>query len=347
MSKKTKVVLTIFSILLVVLVVGFDLLKYGLGQLRGQLKIVNGAESIDDIRTSSAVDSATLQKLQYIDQVRRFAVDSLGFTDTDNYTTYFDQKDQPLMWVVTGCLPFEFTEKTWWFPVVGNVSYKGFFDEAGALMEADRISQEGYETDIYNPEAWSTLGYFTDPVLSNMLKRGPGKLAELIIHELAHATVFLPDAVDLNENLATMAGELGALRFLEHQFGKTSKEYVRYANRLQDDETYYQHMLGGFNRLDSLYRSFDSNTRHEVKARKKYQLIASILLEINSLPLSDKSRYLFDFEKNRLPGNTDFMSYSRYRNDQSDLKKTLTMKYGNDIGMMLKRVQEEGVAALD
>ena len=121
----------------------------------------------------------------------------------------------------------------------------------------------------------------------------------------------------------------------------------RYASRLRDDETYYQHMLGGYNRLDSLYKSFDSNTRHEVMARKKYKLIANILLEINTLQLSDKSRYLFDFEKNRLPGNTEFMSYSRYRNDQSDLKKTLALKYRNDIGMMLKRVQDEGVAALD
>jgi predicted aminopeptidase len=251
------------------------------------------------------------------------------------------------MWVVTGCLPFEFKEKTWWFPVVGNVSYKGFFDEAGALMEADRISQEGYETDIYNPEAWSTLGYFTDPVLSNMLKRGPGKLAELIIHELAHATVFLPDEVDLNENLATMAGELGALRFLASKYGKMSNEYIRYTNRLHDDEIYYQHMLNGFIRLDSLYKSFDKNAKHDVKANKKYKLIATILLDINKLPLKDKNRYRFDFEKNKLPGNTEFMSYSRYRNDQSNLKKTLATKYRNDIGMMLKRVQQEGVAALD
>lgn len=347
MSTKYKVVLLIACLLIVALFAGFDLISYGLGQLRGQLRIINGARSIETIRQSGEVDVTTWQKLEYIDEVRRFAVDTLGFIDTDNYTTYYDQQEKPVMWVVTGCLPFEFKEKTWWFPIVGNVSYKGFFDEEKALREAAHISMEGYEADIYNPEAWSTLGYFTDPVLSNMLRRGPGKLAELIIHELAHSTVFLPDAVELNENLATMAGELGALMFLQSKFGKSSIEYTRYANRLQDDEIYYQHMLKGYNRLDSLYDSFDHQTAHTYKARNKYRLIAKILLEINDLPLSDKNRYRFDFEKNPLPGNTEFMAYSRYRNDQSNLKKTLSLKYQNDIGRMLRELQEKGVSAMD
>lgn len=323
------------------------MVSYGVSQLKGQLKIVYGAEPIQSIKSSNYLDSNIVGKLQYIDEVRRFAMDSLGFSHTKNYTTFYDQNNKPLMWVVTGCLPYEFIEKTWWFPIIGSVSYKGFFNEKSAIEEATNIAKEGYEYDIYNPEAWSTLGYFKDPILSGMLNRGPGKLAELIIHELAHATVYLPGEVELNENLATLAGELGALQFLKFKYGNGSTEVKRYANRLHDDDVYHIHMLNGFNRLDSLYKSMKGISDNRLRARKKYRLISEILLEINRLPLNEKYRYLFDFENKKLPGNPDFMAFSRYRRQQESLKRSLVEKYQNNLGFMLRKIDELGAQALN
>lgn len=324
-----------------------ELLIYGFRQLRGQLHIITNSVSINELKHEGRTDSSTISKLVYIDEVRRFAVDSLGLENTDNYTTYFEQDKKPVMWVVTGSLPYEFKEKTWWFPFINTVSYKGFFDERLALQEAALIEKEGYESDIYSPEAWSTLGFFSDPVLSNMLNRGPGKLAELIIHELAHATVYLPSEVDLNENLATLAGELGAKRFLQYKYGAASTEYERYSNRLKDDEIYYRHMMQGYSRLDSLYSTFKPNDNTAYKAEKKYSLIAEILLEINRLPISDLNRYRYDFNKGKLPGNPDFIAFSRYRGGLEKLDSVLNFRYQQDIGKMLREIQANGLKAAE
>ncbi|MGR6088267.1 MAG: aminopeptidase [Arcticibacter sp.] len=347
MAKWKKAFLALITLFFIIIVWNHELVIYGIRQLRGQLNIVTNAVSIEELRQNGRTDSLTLSKLAYIDEVRRFAVDSLGLENTDNYTTYFDQNKKPIMWVVTGSLPYEFKEKTWWFPFINTVSYKGFFSENLALQEATSIEKEGYESDIYSPEAWSTLGFFTDPVLSNMLNRGPGKLAELIIHELAHATVYLPSEVDLNENLATLAGEDGAKRFLRNKYGAGSIEYKRYANRLKDDEVYYQHMMKGYHRLDSLYSEFKPADKTSYKAEKKYRLIAEILLGINSLPISDLNRYRYDFEKGKLPGNPDFISYSRYRGGLEKLDSVLKFRYQQDIGKMLREIQAKGKVAAE
>ncbi|MFM2191003.1 MAG: hypothetical protein RL491_1389 [Bacteroidota bacterium] len=347
MAKWKKAFLALITLFFIIIVWNHELVIYGIRQLRGQLKIVTNAVSIEELRQNGRTDSLTLSKLAYIDEVRRFAVDSLGLENTDNYTTYFDQNKKPIMWVVTGSLPYEFKEKTWWFPFINTVSYKGFFSENLALQEATSIEKEGYESDIYSPEAWSTLGFFTDPVLSNMLNRGPGKLAELIIHELAHATVYLPSEVDLNENLATLAGEDGAKRFLLYKYGAESTEYKRYANRLRDDEVYYRHMMLGYHRLDSLYSEFKPTDNTSYKAEKKYRLIAEILLGINSLPISDLNRYRYDFEKGKLPGNPDFIAYSRYRGGLEKLDSVLKFRYQQDIGKMLREIQAKGKVAAE
>jgi predicted aminopeptidase len=324
----------------------FDLIRYGFQQLNGQMALINGAVPIAELLESDDLDSTTRSKLIFIQEVRRFAIDSLGFKDTENYTSYFDQKGKPLLWVVTGSLHFELKEKTWWFPVINTVSYKGFFEESLAEQEAKSIEADGYESDIYNPGGWSTLGFFNDPVLSNMTKRGPGKLAELIIHEMAHSTCFVEGDVDLNENLATLAGEIGANRFLIHKYGDGSKEALAYQHRLADDETYYSHMLNGHRRLDSLYKSFNEKIDLKTRAEKKFGLIADILLEINFLELKNKAHYRFDFSKDKLPGNPEFISYSRYRKNLVELKSLLQDKFKGDIGNMLFTIEKEGASVL-
>ncbi|MFN5323628.1 MAG: aminopeptidase [Bacteroidota bacterium] len=341
-------VFLVFALIIAVLSIWkFDLILYGFRQLNGQIGIINGSKPISELISSGSLDSATKAKLLYIEEVRKFAIDSLGLKDTENYTTYFDQQNKPIMWVVTGSLPYELKEKTWWFPVINTVSYKGFFLEELALEEAKQIESEGYESDIYNPSGWSTLGFFTDPVLSGMLARGPGKLAELIMHEMAHETVYLRSEVDLNENLATLVGEVGAMRFLDYKFGVQSVESIRYRERIMDDQIYYKHMLEGYKRLDSLYQTFKDGMKTKVKAQKKYELITDVLLGINQIGLKNKSIYLYDFSKGKLPGNPEFISYSRYRRDLDQLENTLKTRYDNHIGSMLEAVKKQGREALN
>jgi predicted aminopeptidase len=275
------------------------------------------------------------EKLVLTNDIRRFAMDSLGLKNSDNYTTFYDHQGQPLMWVVTGCLPYELKAKEWWFPLIGHVSYKGFFNEQLARREELQVRRAGYETDIYNPSAWSTLGYFTDPILSNQLKRGPGRLAELIIHELTHATVYLESSVDFNENLATFIGEQGASAFLKSKFGADAEETKRYTDFLADQSLYSEAMMLGAQRLDSLYRTMDHNLPVKEKALLKYRLISDILVHINRLPFARPEQFRFHFGKDPLPGNTEFMSFLRYRKQQGDFELELSGKYKGDLRAMI------------
>ena len=323
------------------LIFNAELVVYGVRQLRGQLELVWNAVPVEEYITANPDSTDNIRKLQYLQTVRAYAMDSLGLHSSDNYTTFYDHGRKPLMWVVTASKPFSMEAHEWTFPFLGSLSYKGFFREELALEEAAQVRKEGYETDIYNPSAWSTLGWMNDPILSGMLHKGPGQLAELIIHELTHATVFLPGQVEYNENLATFIGEQGALLFLSSHFGTNSPEKIRYENFLHDQIIYAKHLLKGAESLDSLYKTFTSDELISSRAEKKYRLISSIFLNINYLPLKEPKRYLFDFRQEQLPGNTTFMAYRRYRKDQAELYKLLNEEYEGDLRKMIAGLSEK------
>jgi predicted aminopeptidase len=334
------------GVLLALSVAGFllfngSLVVYGIRQLYGQLNIIYKAVPVSEYLKDPESDTTYFYKLKYLGQVRAFAMDSLKLHASDNYTSFYDQRGKPAMWVVTGCLPYHLEAKEWSFPFLGDVSYKGFFNETLAREEAMKIRRNGFEADIYNPSAWSTLGILNDPILSGMLKRGPGQLAETIIHELTHATVFISGDVDYNENLATFIGEQGAIRFLSNHFGPQSPEKIRYEHLLQDEDVYSQHLLNGSKRLDSLYATFSDEMPVEEKAEKKFSLIADILIGINFLPIQEMQYFRYDFRKNPLPGNTFFMAYRRYRKDQKSFHDLLQGKYQGDLVLMIRDLADK------
>ncbi len=327
-------------IFLLIAVWNYQLVFYGVQQLNGQMKIVCFSVPITDVLKNPEIKEETKVKLKIIQEIRQFAIDSLGLNNSDNYTTLYDQKDKPLLFVVTGCKPYSLEAKKWNFPFVGEVSYKGFFKEHRAKKEERLIQQQGYETDIYSPSAWSTLGYFTDPILSNVLKRSNARLADLIIHELTHATVYLKSSVDFNENFATFIGETGAEKFLISKYGVESKEVINFRNYLSDEETYSKYMLKSSKSLDSLYKSLSPELTVQQKASSKYRMIAKIMIGLNQLHFNAAEKYKFHFKKDPLPNNTDFMAFLRYRKTQENFKKAYVEIYNSDLKYFLKDVVE-------
>src|SRR5882757_3155946 len=212
----------------------WSLITYGVGQGLGQLKIIREAKPVEEFLQDPSFPDSLKAKLRLIVQARKFAIDSLGLTDTDNYKTMYDQHGQELMWVVLACEQFKLKEKRWDFPVIGSVPYKGYFDQSKAVKERDQLQQEGWDVSIRNPGGWSTLGWFTDPILTGMLNRGEGDLAGLIIHEMVHATLWVPDSVDFNENLASFIGDTAAYDFIRARYGAASKQYQQYLYEDQD-----------------------------------------------------------------------------------------------------------------
>lgn len=324
-----KTLLFLLIALVAFVVVYFEECSYGIGQLNGQLKILREAKAIEEVLADPEFPDSLKNKLHYIDTVKQFAIDELGLNESESYTSLYDQKGEDILWNVTASDKYQLKAYEWEFPLAGSFSYKGFFEKDKAIALSKSLSNEGYETRIRSVGAWSTLGFFDDPILSNMLRRSPGALAELIIHEMTHATLYVKDGVDFNENLATFVGEQGALRFLEKHYGKTSQQYILYKNSLEDYKIYAKHVLSQAVLLEELYSSIVDKSDSE-KAVFKAQFMEDFVKSLDELPLSKESLYKKLFRKKR-PDNNYFIAYRRYREKQSGFADQLQKHGKGDI----------------
>jgi predicted aminopeptidase len=318
----------------------FKLLRYGVSQGYGQLRIVLKAKPVGKVLEDPAFPDSLKGKLRFIQEVRRFAIDSLGVNDSKNYTTVYNQEGKYLLWVVTACEPYRFKPKLWSFPFVGDVPYKGFFDKKDAEKERDQLLAEHYDTEMGPVGGWSTLGWFRDPILSNMLFDSYGSIAELIIHELTHATIYVKDSADYNENLASFIGEKGALRFLTQKYGPGSEELEEYLGEIEDESTYSQSILQGTKRLDSLYRTFRDDTPKPVKDSLKAAMILSIKQDILSRPFYDTA-YFYRRARRIKFNNAYLMSFRRYEGKHGDFEELFRNVFKGNIRSFLAYMKEK------
>lgn len=316
--------------LVVVIVIFWDLLNYAARQGYGQFRIIWNARPVEEFLTDPAFPDSLKARLNFIAEVRRYSVDSLGLKDTENYKTMFDQSGKEIMWVVMASEKFRLKPKEWEFPIVGAVPYKGFFDEKRANDLKQELEKEGWDVVVRNPGGWSTLGWFTDPILSKMLNRSEGDLANLIIHEMSHATIFVKDSVDFNENLATFIGDRGTEKFLIYKYGEHSKEYTTYMEEDKDYLKFVDHMLRGAKMLDSLYNSMDSTDPMEEKLDAKETVVRRIISTLDTLSLSLTSAPSKRF-RNELPNNAYFMNFRQYQSKQDTFADEWKVKFNSDL----------------
>jgi predicted aminopeptidase len=316
----------------------FQLVNYGLMQLRGQLKVVYGAESLEDFLQDPETSDVAKAKIELVLEIRDFSFNELGIDFSENYTTVFDQKDEPSMWVVSACDPFSFTPRIWKFPMLGGFPYKGFFNREKAIEEAQKIKKnENLDVRVRTAGGWSTLGWFKDPILSNMLKRSEGDLASLLIHELTHGTLFVKDSVAFNENLASFIGDKGAVMFMEHKYGRNSPEVVAYKNKMTDEEIYINYALESAFRLDSLYKEITDRSLDEKKLAKEAMYDN---IKINFTKLEFLSNRYEGFFENLQPNNTYFMSFLRYNSQLDELEEEFQRNFQGDIKLFLVHLKE-------
>ncbi len=196
-----------------------ELVSYGWMQARGQLRILWNTQPVDEVLADATYPDSLKKKIELIREIKRFSVDSLGLEPSGSYESFYNQQGKPILWVITACEPYELIARKWHFPIIGTFSYKGFFEKDRADTLVAELKKEGLDTRIGEVSAWSTLGFLNDPILSSFLDRSEGNLAELIIHELTHGTLFIKNSLEYNENLADFVGEYGALRFLAQKYG--------------------------------------------------------------------------------------------------------------------------------
>jgi len=177
-----------------------------------QSKILVARRDIDSVLEDPATPDDQRAKLHVVRDARKYAQE-MGLNPGESFTSFAAVSRDPLAWVVVASRRDAFAMHTWWFPIVGTVPYKGFFDKADAEAQVKELEQQGYEASMRGTEAFSTLGWFNDPVVSTTLKNSPIRIANTVIHESVHTTVWIPGGVPFNESLANFVGSEGAVSF--------------------------------------------------------------------------------------------------------------------------------------
>lgn len=193
---------------------GCSTLGYYAQAISGQVEIIRKSRAIPQVLSDPATSADLRQRLQRVLDIRDFASSQLALPDNDSYRRYADLDRKFVVWNVFAAPEFSLEPKEWCFPFAGCVGYKGYFAEDGAQRFAAQLREERYDVYVGGVPAYSTLGWFKDPVLNTFIRYPETELARLIFHELAHQVAYAKGDTPFNESFAVAVEEEGVQRWL-------------------------------------------------------------------------------------------------------------------------------------
>ena len=238
----------------------------------GHIHLLAAARPVKDAIADPATPEALRKRLELTQRMREFAVTELKEPDNGSYRSYADLKRPAAVWNVVAAPELSLTLRTWCFPVVGCVGYRGYYDLAGAEQAAAPLKAEGLEVDVYEVPAYSTLGWMNwiggDPLLNTFVQWPEGELSRLIFHELAHQVAYAPGDTTFNESFATAVEHLGSQRWLE----ANASADVREKQALTESRRQDFHVLvrAWRAKLDAMYRSDLSDADKRLEKARLY-----------------------------------------------------------------------------
>ena len=188
---------------------------------RGQIEVLSKREPIDEVLQDPGTTEDLERKLLLVRDAREFSVEELGLPDNGSYRSYTDLEREYVVWNVFAAPEFSVEARQWCYPIVGCVSYRGYFSRESAQKEAERLREDGFDVAIGGVPAYSTLGNFNDPVLNTMMRWDDIQLVSTLFHELAHQVLYIKDDTAFNESFATAVEEFGIERWLDAQGRET------------------------------------------------------------------------------------------------------------------------------
>ncbi len=301
---------------------GCDPLSYYGHLAQGQMRVILQRQKIDHLLTQTALDTTWQRQFRYIKAVRSFAQQQLGLNLSSNYNHFFDTQGQAISWNISASQKTQLTPYQWHFPIVGALPYKGFFKKKTALKEYNELLDKDLDVVLQPVSAYSTLGFFSDPVLSTMMSYSPARLADLILHELTHATVYIKDETDFNESLATFIGETGSLLFLAAHFGEDTPLISSALLQRADEQRFRHFMVGVVAQFDSLY-ALNLSTEQVLSERLElFNLAQERYKAIRSEFVSANYDGFLDWQIN----NARLLSYTRYNRNLERFEAVYQLK---------------------
>jgi predicted aminopeptidase len=230
-------------------------------------KILKARRPIAEMVADTTLSASTRRKLQLVLDARRFARDSLGLDAKKSFTTFTQLRSDTLVLVLSGVYPDQLKQKTWWFPIVGSVPYKGYFDVNQARAAAADLRRDGFDAYLRPASAFSTLGWFNDPLVSTTLRADTIDLVNTVIHELTHNTYYAPGGATFNESFANFVGARGSAAFFRVH---GSPDAADEADARWSDERLMASFWGRlYKRVDSAFKAHpgDENRARRIAVR--------------------------------------------------------------------------------
>ncbi len=302
-------------IILIFMALNLECLSYLARAGCEQFSIMWKRQDFEEVIGNPQTTDALRNKLRHVLSVRQYAHEHLGLNLSNSYTQYSDINRNAAAWNVTASRELIFEPKTWWFPIVGTVPYLGYFSENLAQDKANELKKDGWETLVQEVSAYSTLGWFDDPLLSSQIGLPDWYLTGLVIHESAHATIWFPGDVDFNESFASFVEKQGTRRY----YGENDRALLEKLEISQKEYSVVSETFRRFAaRLDELYKSnrTDADKRNEKK---------SLIDEMKNELLARKSEFKYinaEAYAKREYNNASFLAFLRYESGQDYFQKS-------------------------
>lgn len=234
-----------------------------------EAKILSARRPLPEVILDPATDARTRDMLIFAREARTFAIEELELDVGDAYTSFTQLDSDTLALVLSAAYPDRLQSVTWWFPIVGRVPYKGYFSESSARKEQAKLDEEGFDTLLRPTGAFSTLGWFADPVLSTLLRSDEIELVETLLHELSHNHLWVSGQVRFNESFAVFVGRAGAAEFFcgREGGGPDTVKCQRAQARWRDVQRYSVFVDGLIDDLQAVYT--DASLDREAKLQRR------------------------------------------------------------------------------
>ena len=292
----------------------------------GQLGLLTSQQRVETILRDGTLSEPDQKKLRLALDVRQFAIDQIGLNADHSYTRFVDVGRPYVVYGLSAAHKDALKPYTWRFPIVGRVPYKGYFKKELALREAKTLQKRGYDTYVRGVRAYSTLGYFNDPLLSTMLAYHEFSLINTIIHELVHRTVWIEGSVSFNETFANFVADHGVKAYLTHRDGANAPSHQRYRDVQADRQIFQAYMLDIVSQLEALYREPVSR---EAKLERREAIFKAASINYSSvLPKMKTPSYKKYFERRQL-NNAVMLSFQRYHRDMRFFEDALAKSDGD------------------